>query len=156
MLVDIPELFQQLPDLYPNLKTLMLVSPPLKALHSHADFKILKRLPCLENFLLQNGLVSFSTYKKENWVLIEPVQSIFSCLKTFEIQNFQGLEGELKFLEFILERATCLEKMSIKSKEGISDEKIRGVEKRLLSIPQASASCSILFCKRRKKRKVHA
>ncbi|KAL5716307.1 hypothetical protein ACHQM5_018022 [Ranunculus cassubicifolius] len=148
LLTDFPELFQQLPDLYPNLKQLMLMSPlPLMALPIHAVFNILKRLPCLEKLLLQSiSELWLQTYTEEDLALNAPHHNLFSCLKTFEIQNFQGLEVEMMFLQSVLERATLLEKMAIQTRTSvISDEEFQEFREKLLSVPRASSSSSISF-----------
>ncbi|KAL5727339.1 hypothetical protein ACHQM5_000549 [Ranunculus cassubicifolius] len=85
-----------------------------------------------------------------------PPQGIFSCLKIFEYRNFLGCDAEQKFLEFLLERATVLKELIIKTPSISSlsgkltpfKEKLLSLSQyseKLLSLPRASSRVTISY-----------
>ncbi|KAF5196496.1 hypothetical protein FRX31_013914 [Thalictrum thalictroides] len=138
-LTDFPELLEKLPDQFQKLKHVMLELEPPSV---HAVLNFLDSFPCTETLVWDRCPdESWFSRKREEWVANLPFQRIFKCLKTFVMQNSSDIEVEMKFLEFLLERAIVLEELIIKSwRPSYSDMK-----KKLLSVPRASSTASISF-----------
>ncbi|KAL5718471.1 hypothetical protein ACHQM5_011371 [Ranunculus cassubicifolius] len=149
LLLDSPKLLTRLPEVFHNLKHVMLDVRGRKNFHMKTLRKFLERAPHIETLILQGRdpiwyISDRFEEEDEEWAGEEWIRNppSFSHMVSFEFQNFKGLNGELKFLEFVLERAIVLKKMIIKSKKELLKSKRK---EEILSFPRSSSSVSILF-----------
>ncbi|KAL5718477.1 hypothetical protein ACHQM5_011377 [Ranunculus cassubicifolius] len=147
LLLESPKLLTRLPEVFHNLKHVMLDVRGRKNFHMKTLRKFLERAPHIETLILQgrdpiwyhsDGFEEEDEeWFGEEWIRNPPS---FSHMVSFEFQNFKGLNGELKFLEFVLERAIVLKKIIIKSKKELLPSKRK---EEILSFPRSSSSVSI-------------
>ncbi|KAL5718462.1 hypothetical protein ACHQM5_011362 [Ranunculus cassubicifolius] len=152
LLLDSPKLLERLPGIFCSLKHVMLNMYGLKNFHSKEVLKFLERAPHIETLVLLGHNPSWWTpreseeewTKEKEWAAEDWIPSplLFNHMVSFEFRNFNGLNVEMKFVEFVLEKAIALKKMIIKTKK----EWLQGKPyEEILSFPRASSSVSILF-----------
>ncbi|KAL5718475.1 hypothetical protein ACHQM5_011375 [Ranunculus cassubicifolius] len=153
LLLDNPKLLERLPGVFHNLKHVMIDMDGHKNFHTRALLKFLERAPHIKTLVLQGRDPSWYIPDKfeeereragQEWVGEDWIQSLpsFNHMVFFETRNFNGLNVEMKFLEFILEKAIVLKKMIIKTKK----EWLQGKPcEEILSFSRASSCVSILF-----------
>ncbi|KAL5719552.1 hypothetical protein ACHQM5_012308 [Ranunculus cassubicifolius] len=139
-----PNLFERLPGIFPNLRYVMFVDG-CEIWSMNRFLNLLEKLPYAETFVWNRHQTFWSSpilEKGEDWEPNLPHQSIFSCLKRFEIWNFRGTKAEQKFLKFLLERAFVLEEVVIAKTSGMG-KKIKELRTKLCSLPRASSNAVI-------------
>lgn len=117
---------QGLSTQFPNLQHLKLTARPNHAC-GHI-VQLLKISPNMKTLLLVITWANFESYKgrlywdepsfyskiiKDNWEEDPQFQFMLYHFKSFEIRNFLGCDNEIKFLKFLLMKATVLEKINI-------------------------------------------
>ncbi|KAL5719554.1 hypothetical protein ACHQM5_012310 [Ranunculus cassubicifolius] len=145
VLEDFPNLLERLPGKFPNLRYVMF-SDGCENWSMNSFLNLLEKLPYAETFVWNRHQTFWTSpffFKKgKDWEPNLPHQSIFSCLKRFEIWNFRGTEAEQKFLKFLLERAFVLEEVVIEKSSGMG-KKIKELRTKLCSLPRASSNAVI-------------
>ncbi|KAF5204807.1 hypothetical protein FRX31_005607 [Thalictrum thalictroides] len=101
-------------------------------------------------FLLCQKHLKSSTKEEEEWGNQFVTREIFGKLKSVEIKGIEGSEDELKFLEFVLQKAFVLEKITITATSAtmapstdVLDELAEFNEK-IGQFPRASSSVAIV------------
>lgn len=74
-----------------------------------------------------------------------PLQNMLGNLETVEFHNIEGVEIEMEFLAFVLERALLLKKMIVKVSRALSGKKLESFKETCLHFPRASPNASMLF-----------
>ncbi|KAL6529344.1 hypothetical protein OROGR_014967 [Orobanche gracilis] len=135
-----PKIFEMIPNLFHNLREFMLVDA------AHVDdiasiseiTNVLEALPAIQVFVWRRRK-EFKIPKTVNRIgEALPAQSIFECLEIVKIENSHARVDELKFLEFILERAVLLKEISIRAISGDEDT-IEKFRQKLLPLPRISS-----------------
>ncbi|KAL6573231.1 hypothetical protein OROMI_012847 [Orobanche minor] len=136
-----PKIFEMLPNLFHNLRDFMLVDADhVDDIASISEItNVLKALTSIQVFVWRRRK-GFKIPKAVNHRGEElPAQSIFECLEIVKIENSHARVDELKFLEFILERAILLKEISIRAISGDEDT-IEKFRQKLLALPRTSSN----------------